>query len=99
MRHKLLSEGSKELSYEIREIVKKADLVQKAGQKVCFENIGDPIQKSHQLPDWMKDHISGLMLKNETYSYSPSKGVLKTRQFLAELNNKRGGAQITSDDI
>lgn len=35
MRHKLLGKGSKELSYKIREIVKKADLVQKAGQKVC----------------------------------------------------------------
>lgn len=99
MRHKLLSEGSKELSYEIREIVKKADLVQKAGLTINYENIGDPIQKKHQLPSWMKDIISGLLQKNETYSYCPSKGILKTRQFLADLNNSRSGAQITADDI
>jgi alanine-synthesizing transaminase len=99
MRHKLLSEGSKELSYEIREIVKKADLIKKAGQVINWENIGDPIQKSHQLPAWMKNIIASLAQQNETYSYCPSKGILKTREFLAGLNNSKGGAQITADDI
>lgn len=99
MRHKLLGKGSKELSYEIRGIVKKADLVQKAGQNVCWENIGDPIQKNYQVPDWMKDILADLIRENETYGYCSSKGVLETREFLAELNNKRKGAQITADDI
>ncbi|MDX2191132.1 MAG: pyridoxal phosphate-dependent aminotransferase [Bacteroidota bacterium] len=99
MRQKLLSEGAKELSYEIREIVKKADKIQKAGQKVNWENIGDPIAKNHQIPEWIKDIVIETVRKNETYSYCPSKGVLETREFLADLNNKRGGAQITSDDI
>lgn len=46
MRQKLLSEGAKELSYEIREIVKKAKLLQKEGVEISWENIGDPIQKN-----------------------------------------------------
>lgn len=99
MRSKLLSDGSKELSYEIREIVKKADLVHQAGKSVYLENIGDPIQKKQQIPVWMKEIISGLVLNNETYGYCPSKGVLETRQFLANLNNAKGGAQITAEDI
>lgn len=99
MRHKLLSEGSKELSYEIRDIVKKADLVQKAGQAIYWENIGDPIQKNCQVPVWMKDIISGLVQKNSSYSYSHSKGNPETRKFLAELNNKKGGAEISAEDI
>lgn len=99
MRQKILSEGSKELSYEIRDIVKKADLISKAGQPIYWENIGDPIQKNCEVPQWMKEIISELALNNKSYSYSPSKGILETRQFLAQLNNSRGGAQITSDDI
>ena len=49
MRQKLLSEGANELSYEIREIVKKADQLRKLGLSISWENIGDPIQK-HFLP-------------------------------------------------
>lgn len=99
MRNKLLSEGSKELSYEIREIVKKADQVHQAGQSIYMENIGDPIQKKQQIPDWMKEIIADLVMKNETYGYCPSKGILETRKFLADLNNAKGGAQITANDI
>ncbi len=99
MRNKILSDGAKELSYEIREIVKKADLIHKNGQAIVFENIGDPIQKSNVVPQWIKETISNLTLDNKSYSYSPSKGVLKTRQFLAELNNKKEGAQIDANDI
>src|SRR6478735_4773246 len=99
MRQKILSEGSKELSYEIRDIVKKADLVRKAGQPIHFENIGDPIQKNGEVPMWMREIISELTLSNKTYSYCPSKGILETRQFLSKLNNDRGGAQITAEDI
>jgi alanine-synthesizing transaminase len=99
MRQKLLSEGAKELSYEIREIVKKADQLQKLGMTISWENIGDPIQKHHKLPQWIKDVISDLMKQDDTYSYCPSKGMMATREFLAKQTNAQGGVQITPDDI
>ena len=99
MRQRLLSEGAHELSYEIRGIVKKARQIEALGHTIYWENIGDPINKHYQLPDWIKGVITELVQDNNTYSYCDSKGVLETRQFLAELNNRRGGAQITADDI
>ncbi|HEY3430403.1 MAG TPA: pyridoxal phosphate-dependent aminotransferase [Cyclobacteriaceae bacterium] len=99
MRQQLLSEGASELSYEIREIVKKATLVKNLGQKIYWENIGDPIQKNHIMPDWIKDIIADLARENDVYSYCPSKGVLETREFLATRTNSLGGVQITSEDI
>lgn len=99
MRQRLLSEGAKELAYEIREIVKKAVKVQALGQPIIWENIGDPIQKHAQVPAWMKEIIAGLVMENSTYSYCPSKGEVETRRFLAKLNNERGGVQIEADDI
>lgn len=99
MRQKLLSEGAKELSYEIREIVKKAEQLKKLGLEISWENIGDPIQKNHKLPEWIKNIISELVKQDDVYSYCPSKGMLETRQFLASNTNSMGGVKITPDDI
>ncbi len=99
MRQQLLSPGANELSYEIREIVKKAEQIKNLGKEIQWENIGDPIQKNHLIPAWIKQIIADLSLQNDTYSYCPSKGILETRQFLAAQNNARQGVQITPDDI
>lgn len=99
MRQKLLSEGASELSYEIREIAKKAVQLQSMGLPIIWENIGDPIQKHHKMPSWIKDIIARLVSQDDTYSYCPSKGILKTREFLAAQTNALGGAQIDAEDI
>ncbi|MEI9920815.1 MAG: pyridoxal phosphate-dependent aminotransferase [Bacteroidota bacterium] len=99
MRQKLLSEGASELSYEIREIAKKAVQLQNMDLPIIWENIGDPIQKHHKMPAWIKEVIARLVSIDDTYSYCPSKGILKTREFLAAQTNALGGAQITAEDI
>ncbi|MCL2100684.1 MAG: pyridoxal phosphate-dependent aminotransferase [Fibromonadales bacterium] len=99
MRRKLLSDGSKEFKYEIREIVKKANQLKALGLHIHWENIGDPIEKKCQLPGWIKDIISNLAQQNKSYGYCPSKGVLATREFLCEKTNALGGAQITPEDV
>lgn len=99
MRQLLLRPGAEELSYEIRGIVKKARQIESLGYSMTWENIGDPIQKNNHVPDWMKEIISDLLKQDKTYGYADSKGVLETRQFLADLNNGLGGTQITAEDI
>ncbi len=99
MRQKLISEGANELSYEIRGIVKKAEVLKRFDQKVIWENIGDPVQKHNQVPQWMREIIIDLLQENDTYGYCHSKGVAETRAYLAMMNNKLGGAQINADDI
>ena len=99
MRQRLLSDGANELQYEIREIVKKAEQLKKLGQHIAWENIGDPIQKNHTLPLWIKEIVAELVMQNDTYGYCPSKGVVETREFLANRTNSLGGVQITAEDI
>jgi alanine-synthesizing transaminase len=99
MRHRILKEGADELTYEIRGIVKKADLLQKMGRTISWENIGDPIEKNAKLPEWMRQIVSDTVTESKSYGYCNSKGVLATREFLAEQNNNLGGVQITADDI
>lgn len=99
MRQKLLSDGASELSYEIREIAKKANQLASLGVNIVWENIGDPIQKHHPMPAWIKGIIGDLVSQDDTYSYCPSKGILQTREFLAAQTNALGGVQIKADDI
>lgn len=99
MRQKLLRAGADELSYEIRGIVNKAEQLEALGMTILWENIGDPIQKHQKLPMWMKEILTGLLNEDTTYGYSHSKGLLKTREFLADITNRQGGVQIKANDI
>ncbi|MEL6556848.1 MAG: pyridoxal phosphate-dependent aminotransferase [Bacteroidota bacterium] len=99
MRQQLLRAGADELSYEIRGIVKKAELLQGLGVPIYWENIGDPIQKNLKVPEWMKDTLRDILKDDQSYGYSHSKGLPETRAFLADLTNNRKGVQITADDI
>ena len=99
IRRSLVHEGSGQLTYEIREIVNVANALEKLGVKIIWENIGDPIAKGEPMPQWIKDIVSDLVTKDETYGYVSTQGVLQTREFLANQVNIRGGAQITADDV
>lgn len=100
MRTNIVHIGATELNYEIRKIVEVANRIAAlSGKPILWENIGDPVQKGQHLPDWMKDCIARAVRDDSTYAYSPTRGLLRTREFLAERLNRRGGAQIQADDI
>lgn len=99
MRRSIEHEGWRHLTYEIRAIVAVALELKKLGVDITWENIGDPVQKGEKVPQWIKDIIIRLVSEDKTYAYVATQGVPETRNFLAEQVNKRGGYQITSDDI
>lgn len=99
MRRDIVHAGSRQLSYEIREIVAVAEDLKRLGVEITWENIGDPITKGEKVPDWIKDIITQLVSEDKTYGYVATKGVESTQIFLAEQVNKRGGCQITKNDI
>jgi aspartate/methionine/tyrosine aminotransferase len=99
MRNNIVHIGAGELTYEIRAIVEIADKLKSLGIKTNMENIGDPIAKGEVIPQWMKKIVADLAMKDCTYGYCATKGVLETREFLAEVTNRRGKAQVAIDDI
>ena len=99
MRTDILHIGAGELTYEIRNIVSVGEKLQELGMKTYWENIGDPVAKGEIMPQWMKDIVSEFVQHDKTYAYSPTKGVLETRKFIAEQTNKRGKVQIDPEDI
>lgn len=100
MRTNIVHIGATELSYEIRGIVNFAEKIQKISNKpIIWENIGDPVQKGTKIPNWMKEIIQKALQDDLVFAYSPTKGLKKTREFLAEKINQEGYIQIDPEDI
>tara|TARA_B100000745_G_C20138969_1_gene390437 strand:- start:19 stop:1317 length:1299 start_codon:yes stop_codon:yes gene_type:complete len=99
MRNDLVHIGADELTYDIRGIVSVAEEVEKLGQSIVWENIGDPVEKGENIPDWIKSIVKGEIENDKNFGYGPTRGLKETREFLASLRNKEGGVHITPDDI
>jgi len=99
MRTDIVHIGAGELTYEIRNIVAVGEKLEELGMKTYWENIGDPVAKGEHMPQWMKDIVSETVQNDATYGYSPTRGVLETRKFIAAETNKRGKVQLGPDDI
>lgn len=100
MRTNIVHAGADELTYEIREIMNVARDLEKLGMPIVWENIGDPIAKGNAVPLWIRDIIKKAVTEdNASFSYSPTKGLLATREFLAAQANKENGTNITAEDI
>ena len=89
MRNNIVHQGAGELTYEIRGIVAVAEEIKKMGQEIYWENIGDPVAKGYQIPEWIKDIIKNAINDNKSFAYNPTKGLLGTREFLAKNATKK----------
>ncbi len=99
MRNQILEIGAKELTYEIREIVVFAKQIEKLDRTITWENIGDPVAKGEVVPQWIKEIVQKAAAENSTYGYAPTKGLDRTREFLAQLVNSRKKIKISKEDI
>jgi aspartate/methionine/tyrosine aminotransferase len=99
MRTDIVHIGAGELTYEIRNIVNVGQKLQELGIKTHWENIGDPVAKGETIPLWMKEIVADFAMQDLSYGYCPTRGMLATRQFIAQKVNARGRVQIGPDDI
>ncbi|MCD4825842.1 MAG: pyridoxal phosphate-dependent aminotransferase, partial [Phycisphaerae bacterium] len=99
MRRNIVHERASSLTYAIREIVLIAHRFRDLGLDITWENIGDPVQKGEKIVPWIREIMQGIINRDDSWGYCDTAGVPATREFLAEQVNKRGGVQITPDDI
>lgn len=77
----------------------RAQSLTELGERIRWENIGDPIKKGYHVPPWITDILIELMKENLSYSYSPSMGVTSTREWLADRGNRIYDLTLTCEDI
>jgi alanine-synthesizing transaminase len=91
MRVNIVHPGAGELHYEIRGIVELAEQLAKTGIDITWENIGDPVAKGEQIPLWIREIVaSAVKHNNESYGYSPTKGMQAARAWIAADRSKQG---------
>lgn len=99
MRNAITDPGAANLVYEIREIVEIAKKIEALGLPIIWENIGDPVAKGEHVAPWLQKYVEEAVHEDLSYAYSPTKGLLKTREYIAKERNLEGGITITPDDI
>jgi len=99
MRCKLVHDQAWRLVYEIRRIVLFAKRIEQTGVLMSWENIGDPVAKGEQVPDWIREHLVELTRENRTWGYNPTKGMEEVRAFIAGMLTARGGVEITPEEV
>jgi len=99
LRRNILHAGAANLKYEIREIVGAGHEIQRLGQDMTWENIGDPVAKGEAPPEWIRDIVAGLLDDPKSWAYCETRGILEVREFLANEVNRRDGVRVTPEDI
>ncbi len=99
MRRNIVHMGAGSLTYEIREIVQVAQRICNLGLDITWENIGDPVEKGEAVAPWIRKIVHEIIDEDTSWAYCDTAGVRTTREFLAAEVNKRGGVQVTPDDI
>ena len=99
MRRNIVHPGAGSLAYAIREIVQVGYRFRDLGMDITWENIGDPIHKGEKIAPWIRQIMHEVVDDDASWAYCDTAGVPATRQFLAAHVNKRGGAEVTPDDI
>ncbi len=99
MRTEIVHIGAGELTYEIRGIMQLVEKLTKMGMDITLENIGDPVAKGEEIPDWLKGIIADLAMENASYAYSATLGEEETRKYLADLTSRNGGVHLDEKDI
>ncbi|MDO4424743.1 MAG: aminotransferase, partial [Planctomycetia bacterium] len=69
MRTNIVHEGAGFLEYEIRQIVEHANRMRGMGQKITWENIGDPIAMHEEVAPWIKEIVRDIVSQNESWGY------------------------------
>ncbi len=100
MRLNIVHPGATELQYEIRDIVKFANKLAETGIEITWENIGDPVAKGEEVPEWIREIVaSEARAQSGSYKYSPTKGMAKAREFLSETRSQETGVSLDPENI
>ena len=85
------------VEYAIRDIALVARKLEKAGNKITYLNIGDPVQYGFQPPENVKDAFINAVKKGQNY-YAASEGLPELRNAIAQ-KEKAKGLSVSEDDV
>jgi alanine-synthesizing transaminase len=92
-----VSDRISNVEYAIRDITLHARQYEKAGKKIIYLNIGDPVKYDFPTPDHIKKALIDAVSSNFNY-YADSEGILELRQAIVKKESQKG-LSITVEDV
>ena len=92
-----VSDRISNVEYAIRDITLHARQYEKAGKKIIYLNIGDPVKYDFPTPDHIKKALIDAVTSNFNY-YADSEGILELRQAIVKKESQKG-LSITVEDV
>lgn len=93
-----VSDRISNVEYAIRDITLHARQYEKAGKKIIYLNIGDPVKYDFPTPDHIKKALIDAVTSNFNY-YADSEGILELRQAIVKKESQKGLSIIVEDVI
>ena len=85
------------VEYAIRDITLHARQYEKAGRKIIYLNIGDPVKFDFPTPDHIKKALLDAVSSNFNY-YADSEGILELREAIVNKESQKG-LSVTVEDV
>lgn len=92
------SKRARSVEYAIRDVMVKAEELRKAGKKILYLNIGDPVKYDFDTPPHIKRAIQKAIEGGLNY-YSPSEGLKELREAIAEKERTVNGARVDASNV
>lgn len=91
-----ISDRISNVEYAIRDITLHARQYEKAGKKIIYLNIGDPVKYDFPTPDHIKRALLDAVSSNFNY-YADSEGILELREAIVNKESQKGLSLNTED--
>lgn len=85
------------VEYAIRDITLHARQYEKAGKKIIYLNIGDPVKYDFPTPDHIKRALLDAVSSNFNY-YADSEGILELREAIVDKESQKG-LSVNVEDV
>ncbi len=93
-----VTERASRIEYAIRDVIPYARQVAKAGKKIYYLNIGDPVAFDFDTPTHIKEALIKAVQEGAN-AYSPSEGLTELRQAISEKEGRINQVKVSPEDI
>ncbi|MEM0357716.1 MAG: aminotransferase class I/II-fold pyridoxal phosphate-dependent enzyme [Candidatus Bathyarchaeia archaeon] len=93
-----ITERVRTIEYAIRDVIVYARALAKAGRKVYYLNIGDPVAFDFDTPEHIKWALFEAV-RSGANAYSASEGLLELREAISEKEKRVNGVDVSAEDV
>lgn len=93
-----VTERTKAIEYAIRDVIAHAKKLEKAGKKIIYLNIGDPVKYDFDTPAHIRQALKEAVDDGSNW-YSPSEGLPELREAICDKEKRVNRVEITPENV